>query len=68
MTSKKLVGLRLTESKINILKERAKQDNRSLNNLLEVIIDNYIKGCEQSQLHERADSVPELPNSHQPQD
>lgn len=40
MTSKKLIGLRLTESKINILKERAKQDNRSLNNLLEVIIDN----------------------------
>ena len=48
MTTKKLVGLRLHEKTIEKLKELADEEHRSVNNLLEVIIDKYIKEAEQN--------------------
>lgn len=43
MTDKIQVNLRLPEVVIQQLKEEAKKQKRSVNNLLEVIIDEYLK-------------------------
>ncbi|MGN1112976.1 MAG: Arc family DNA-binding protein [Acutalibacteraceae bacterium] len=43
MTDKIQVNLRLPEAVIQQLKEEAKKQKRSVNNLLEVIIDEYLK-------------------------
>ncbi len=43
MTSKIQVNLRLPEEVIKQLKEEAEKQKRSVNNLLEVIIDEYLK-------------------------
>ena len=43
MTDKIQVNLRLPEAVIQPLKEEAKKQKRSVNNLLEVIIDEYLK-------------------------
>lgn len=43
MTDKIQVNLRLPEEVIKQLKEEAKKQKRSLNNLLEVIIDEYLQ-------------------------
>lgn len=43
MTDKIQVNLRLPETVIKQLKEEAEQQKRSVNNLLEVIIDEYLK-------------------------
>lgn len=43
MTEKIQVNLRLPEEVIKQLKEEAEKQKRSVNNLLEVIIDEYLK-------------------------
>lgn len=43
MTEKIQVNLRLPEDVIKQLKEEAEKQKRSVNNLLEVIIDEYLK-------------------------
>lgn len=43
MTDKIQVNLRLPEDVIRQLKEEAEKQKRSVNNLLEVIIDDYLK-------------------------
>ena len=43
MTDKIQVNLRLTQDMIDQLKAEAAQQKRSVNNLLEVIIDEYLK-------------------------
>ncbi|MBO5912767.1 MAG: Arc family DNA-binding protein [Clostridia bacterium] len=46
MTNKIQVNLRLTEDVISKLKAEAENQKRSVNNLLEVIIDKYLKELE----------------------
>ncbi len=46
MTDKIQVNLRLPESVITQLKAEAEKQKRSVNNLLEVIIDDYLKKTE----------------------
>ncbi|MBE6814632.1 MAG: ribbon-helix-helix protein, CopG family [Ruminococcaceae bacterium] len=48
MTDKIQVNLRLPEEKISELKEEAKKQKRSVNNLLEVIIDEYLEKQKQN--------------------
>lgn len=43
MTDKIQVNLRLPEAVVKQLKEEAEKQKRSVNNLLEVIIDEYLK-------------------------
>ena len=43
MTKKKQVNLRLPEETIDLLKEKATEQRRTLNNLLEIIIDEYLQ-------------------------
>ncbi len=43
MTNKIQVNLRLHREVVNQLKEEAEKQKRSVNNLLEVIIDEYLK-------------------------
>lgn len=50
MTDKIQVNLRLPEEKISELKEEAKKQKRSVNNLLEVIIDEYLEKQKQNWL------------------
>ena len=47
MTEKIQVNLRLPEEVIKKLKAEAEKQKRSLNNLLEVIIDEYLKNSNQ---------------------
>ena len=48
MTDKIQLCLRLPEEKISELKEEAKKQKRSVNNLLEVIIDEYLEKQKQN--------------------
>ena len=41
--SKKMIAVRLNDEELNRLNERAKQENRSRENLLRVIINEYLK-------------------------
>ena len=43
MTGKVEVKLRLPKDKKELIKQRAKEEKRSINNLLEIIIDEYLK-------------------------
>ena len=43
MTDKKQVNLRLPADVIQMLKEEAKKQKRTVNNLLELIVDEYLK-------------------------
>ena len=49
MTNKIQVNLRLTEETIKQLKAEAEKQKRSVNNLLEVIIDDYLKSQKANQ-------------------
>ena len=49
MTDKIQVNLRLPEEVIEELKKEAKKQKRSLNNLLEVIIDEYLQKCKNAE-------------------
>ena len=49
MTDKIQVNLRLPEKVIEELKKEAKKQKRSLNNLLEVIIDEYLQKCKNAE-------------------
>lgn len=46
MTDKKQMNIRLPEELIERLREEAQRQKRSMNNLLEVIIDEYLKKVE----------------------
>lgn len=48
LTDKIQLCLRLPEEKISELKEEAKKQKRSVNNLLEVIIDEYLEKQKQN--------------------
>ena len=48
LTDKIQVNLRLHEEVIKELKAEAEKQKRSVNNLLEVIIDEYLKKCKES--------------------
>lgn len=43
LTDKKQINLRLKENKIKELKEQAEKENRSVNNMIEVMIDEYLR-------------------------
>lgn len=43
MLNRKQVNLRLPQETIDKLKEKAEEQKRSLNNLLEIIIDEYLQ-------------------------
>ncbi len=43
MTDKRQINLRLKEEKIAEVKQQADKENRSLNNMIEVMIEEYLK-------------------------